>query len=174
MAKTAKIVKAEIKSTNRLDNPQHKDLKVWHIPQIPLRDGVKPFEVPVRSVVEGKFLMDVLSQYDMYQLATNIKPDFSNACGLMIYDAGEGEWNDWYDDEGNDLSQSELAEDVDDDKTEALRVMNKEQVDDAIAAEMAYRKALKEGLLVPSWSANATKSRNSSIKRDQNALLRQD
>ena len=75
------------------------DLQVWWIPQVP----GKPFEVPVQSVQEGVKIMDVLADYDQFQLDNNIKPDYANVGGIRVWceDDGEGEpgWNDWFDEE---------------------------------------------------------------------------
>lgn len=80
-------------------------LKVWWIPQIPM----KPFEVLVNSFSEAQVLLTALAQYDLFQLENNIKPDFSNAGGLMIQDDGE-EYTDWYHDDGRKIDDLTLAE----------------------------------------------------------------
>lgn len=73
--------------------------RVWWIPQIP----GEPFHVEVSSVEEGVKIMDVLAQYDLFQLAQNIKPDYSNTGGLEVFDAddrtdgNDGSWVDWFD-----------------------------------------------------------------------------
>ena len=72
-------------------------LRVWWIPQIPGR----PFLVDVGSVREGRSLLDTLARYDAFQYKEGIKPDYSNVGGLHVLD--EGEWDDWYDDDGNDI-----------------------------------------------------------------------
>lgn len=66
------------------------DLRVWWIPQVP----DKPFYVPVKDVEEAKKILDTLAKYDLWQLAHNIKPDYSNAGGLEVYE--KGEWSEWY------------------------------------------------------------------------------
>lgn len=71
-----------------------KQLKVWWIPQVPMR----PFEVPVSTVQEGVKLMKALADYDAFQFENLIKPDYCNAGGLMQLD-DDGEWTDWVDDE---------------------------------------------------------------------------
>ena len=71
------------------------DLQVWWIPQVP---GI-PFEVDVSSVEEGVRIMDVLADYDAFQYANNIKPDYCNAGGLRMWTEdrfGQGDWEDWY------------------------------------------------------------------------------
>jgi len=76
-------------------------LKVWWIPQVPM----KSFDVFVDNLKEAKLVLDVLALYDDFQFKNNIKPDYSNAGGLVIWDDGldadeEGEkWTDWHDEE---------------------------------------------------------------------------
>jgi hypothetical protein len=73
------------------------DLRVWWIPQVPM----EPFAVPVATVAEGVKVLAVLAEYDRFQLAHNIKPDFSNVGGLERWRADDGSavagWEDWYD-----------------------------------------------------------------------------
>jgi len=77
--------------------PKNGDLRVWWIPQIPM----KPFYVPVKSVEEAIKITDVLADYDLFQYENNVKPDYSNAGGLMVWDDtldpdDKGEkWMDW-------------------------------------------------------------------------------
>lgn len=73
-------------------------LKVWHIPQVPM----KAFEVEVETVEDAKLLLDTLANYDLFQFENNIKPDYSNASGLVYYDEEEQDWLDWEDETGND------------------------------------------------------------------------
>jgi len=80
-------------------------LRIWWIPQVP----GKPFYVAVDSVKEGVKIMDVLAEYDIFQYENNIKPDYSNAGGLEMFDPDDtedgpdGSWVDWYDkDTGED------------------------------------------------------------------------
>jgi len=79
---------------------QNGDLRVWWIPQVP---DSEHFSVPVKDVEQAKLVLDTLAKYDLYQLARNIKPDYSNAGGLNTFE--DGEWSTWY---------SELGEDIDD------------------------------------------------------------
>jgi len=65
------------------------DLKVWWVPQAPMRS----FEVPVFSPEQGAFLLNVLAEYDAFQLLNNVKPDYCNSGGLMVFEGGE--WCDW-------------------------------------------------------------------------------
>ncbi len=78
-------------------------LKVVHIPQVPM----KGFEVEVSSVEEGVKVMNILANYDLFQLENNIKPDYFNVSFLQMYDETltdqdliemelEDRWVDWY------------------------------------------------------------------------------
>lgn len=82
-------------------------LKVWWIPQVPM----KAFEVPVSSLEEGIKVMDVLADYDLFQYENKVKPDYTNAGGIVMLE--DGEWVDWHDEYGNDLDEY-LAENEDD------------------------------------------------------------
>lgn len=81
---------------------------VWWIPQVP----GKPFRVKVKTVEQGLHLLDVLAEYDAFQFKNNIKPDYSNVGGLMVFE--DGEWVDWADEDGNSssdlLSEKRYAE----------------------------------------------------------------
>lgn len=75
-------------------------LRVWWIPQVPMI----PFYVAVDSVPEAAKVMQILAEYDDFQYKQNIKPDYSNAGGLEMWDDdADGEGNpgyvDWYDEE---------------------------------------------------------------------------
>lgn len=71
-------------------------LRVWWIPQIPMR----PFYVSVSSVAEGVKITDVLAEYDLFQLRHRVKGDYANAGGLQMLE--DGEWVDWYTEDGED------------------------------------------------------------------------
>ena len=77
--------------------PNKGDLRVWHVPQVPM----KAFIVPVTTLEQAALVIDVLSQYDLFQFHENVKGDYANANGLEIYDedpdllGGMG-WCTWY------------------------------------------------------------------------------
>jgi hypothetical protein len=77
-------------------NIQEGTLRVWHIPQVPM----KPFHVAVRNIREAKLILDALAFYDIFQFENNIKPDYSNASGLEVFE--NGEWSEWYDEDSGD------------------------------------------------------------------------
>jgi hypothetical protein len=64
-------------------------MRVWHIPQIP----GKPFHVKVKTLREAKVVLRALADYDAFQFENNIKPDYSNAQGLEVFERGE--WSEW-------------------------------------------------------------------------------
>lgn len=68
-------------------------LKVWWVPQIPM----KAFEAPVASLEEAIRVLDTLANYDIFQFENKVKPDYCNVGGLLIFE--EGEWINWYDPE---------------------------------------------------------------------------
>ena len=74
------------------------DLRVYHIPQVPM----KAFYVDVNDLVEAVLVMNLLADYDQFQLDNRVKPDYSNANGLEVYepegkDESPGsEWCSWY------------------------------------------------------------------------------
>lgn len=76
-------------------------LRVWWIPQVPM----SPFLVDVDSVSEGVKMLDALARYDQFQYENRVKPDYSNAGGLEMFDpedrtdGPDGTWTDWYDED---------------------------------------------------------------------------
>lgn len=69
--------------------PKTSQYKVWHIPQIP----GKAFQVELEDLEEAKRLVTVLALYDLFQYDNNIKPDYSNASGIMEWLEDEGEYS---------------------------------------------------------------------------------
>ena len=82
------------------------EFRVWHIPQVP----GKAFFVEVDSPEEAIKVMNILADYDLFQLDNNIKPDYSNAQGLEVFE--DGEWLTWYskDDDYDIWKYAELQE----------------------------------------------------------------
>lgn len=69
-------------------------LRVWWIPQAGATEEV--FYVPVKTVEEGKKVMDMLAAYDAYQRQNRIKPDYCNCGGVQRWDEDSQDWEDWY------------------------------------------------------------------------------
>lgn len=72
-------------------------LRVWWIPQIPM----KSFYVPVESIDEAKKILTVLADYDIFQYENDVKPDYSNAGGLQVCE--DGDWFDWESEDGDSI-----------------------------------------------------------------------
>jgi hypothetical protein len=86
--------------------PKRGDLRVWHIPQIP---GM-PFRVDVRDVREGADLLHTLWEYDRFQYLWSIKPDYTSASGLEVFDPADSEgWSEWHCEDGMDIIEHMLA-----------------------------------------------------------------
>lgn len=103
--------------------PKIGDLRVWHIPQVPMA----AFHVEVASLEQAELVITTLARYDLFQLNQGVKPDYSNASGLEVYDAtgavdGNGagwvEWHhpdtgseigEWMQERQDDMTHSEQA-----------------------------------------------------------------
>ncbi len=77
-----------------------KQLRVWHIPQVPMR----AFRVYIDSIKEAKLILKTLAIYDLFQMEHKIKPDYSNAQGLEEFDGKE--WSEWMNEEGDDIDST--------------------------------------------------------------------
>lgn len=89
-----------------MTSPAEGDLRVWHIPQVPMA----PFTVSVPDFETAKFVLDVLDDYDEFQLKNRVKPDYFSVNGVQRYEDGYDENDqpclDWYDvDEEEYLTQ---------------------------------------------------------------------
>lgn len=67
------------------DAPQENDLRVWYIPQVPM----KPFTVEVPDLRTGKLVLDALSGLSLFEYVNRVKPDYSDAGGISRYEADE-------------------------------------------------------------------------------------
>lgn len=89
--------------THTPNTPTEGDLRVWHIPQVPM----PAFYVSVSTVDEGFHLCNVLADYDDFQRRHNVKPDYCNANGVQRFETdGEGGF-DWYDVDLDDEQESQ-------------------------------------------------------------------
>lgn len=74
--------------------PRLGDFQIWWIPRIP----GKPFTKRVSTPEEGKLLLDVLAEYDLFLLENRLREDFAVVGGLSVYeDNGNPEDPSWYD-----------------------------------------------------------------------------
>lgn len=62
--------------------------RVYHIPQVPM----KAIRIQCNSINTALGLLDVLAQYDLFQLHYRVKPDYCNANGIEYYDFEAGRW----------------------------------------------------------------------------------
>ena len=72
-------------------------LRVWWVPQVPM----KAFYVSVPDLRTARLMLDTLARYDLFQFENNIKPDYCNIGGLMVWDGTA--WIDWHDIDGTDF-----------------------------------------------------------------------
>jgi stage III sporulation protein SpoIIIAA len=79
-------------------------LRVWWIPQIPM----KAFYVNVSSIQEAKKILEVLANYDIFQFENKVKGDYSNAGGLQFFEEGANEWNEWENENGENIDEVEI------------------------------------------------------------------
>lgn len=80
-------------------------LRVWHIPQVP----GKPFYVEVSTLVQAYLVSSTLAMYDQFQYENSIKGDYANAQGVSEWNSEEGEWLEWYSEEGDDFDSLSLS-----------------------------------------------------------------
>lgn len=74
-------------------------LRVWWVPQVP----GEAFRASVSSVAEAKKLLTVLADYDIFQFENRVKPDYANAGGLEVFEAGE--WAEWESEDGDSIDE---------------------------------------------------------------------
>ncbi len=74
-------------------------LRVWHIPQLPMNS----FYVNVETVEEAMKILDILANYDGFEFINKIKPDYSNAQGLEVFE--NNEWSEYENDEGRNICE---------------------------------------------------------------------
>jgi hypothetical protein len=66
---------------------------------------MRAFHIDIDSVAEGVKMMGILAEYDQFQLDNNIKPDYCNTGGIIMFDpedhtdGPDGSWVDFWSDE---------------------------------------------------------------------------
>ena len=96
------VNKIKYQEVNKPKSLKKGQLRAWHIPQVPMQ----PFKIYVSSPKEAKFVMEILAIYDLFQFNQKIKPDYSNAQGLEVFE--NNEWSEWQDEEGEDIDNTQL------------------------------------------------------------------
>ena len=89
--------------------PKLGDLRIWWIPQLGMGNT---FYWSVKTIADGVNLMNLLAEYDAFELANNVKPDYANAGGIEMFQQAETcqEWQDWYDQETGEDDPREWLE----------------------------------------------------------------
>ena len=64
--------------------------KVWYIPQIPM----EAFEYETDSLTVAQSILEAISQFSLFEFYNNVKPDYADAGGLVVWDEDEQEWLD--------------------------------------------------------------------------------
>jgi hypothetical protein len=77
------------------------NLRVWWIPQVPM----KPFHIDVKNIEQAVLILRTLADYDAFQFKNNVKPDYCNAGGLEIFNVSEQEWEEWADEDGDEIDE---------------------------------------------------------------------
>lgn len=80
----------------------NKKLRLIHIPQV--GDEAR-FIVDVEDLEEAIRIANLLAYYDIMQFECNIKPDYSNATYLEIYNEESEKWDYYYDDNGRSFDE---------------------------------------------------------------------
>ncbi len=80
------------------------DFRIWHIPQVP----GKGFYFPVTTPRQGKIVLGILAQYDLFLLHNRHRVDYANAAGLEVME--DGEWVEWENENGDDIDSIPIDE----------------------------------------------------------------
>lgn len=85
--------------TRGLENLTNMDfkLRVWHCPQVTSGDI---FYVYISDIQEAWGVLNVLLDYDLFQLHHSIKPGYCNMNGLEIWEETEECWVKWRNEDG--------------------------------------------------------------------------
>lgn len=79
-----------------MSDPVEGALRVWWIPQVPM----KAFKRDVEDLFQAMLLIETLADYDAFQFENKVKGDYCNTGGLEVFE--DGEWCDWQDPETGD------------------------------------------------------------------------
>lgn len=106
-------------------------LRIWWIPQVPMNPfyiNVPEFdsEDDITQLKYAAWMLYTLANYDRFQYDNNVKPDYSNAGGLQIWDKDLNDWCDWYNDTEIVFDKHVDVEDID------VEDIDVENIDDLI------------------------------------------
>lgn len=74
-------------------------LRIAYIPQVPMQ----PFYKEVNGLMDAKLVADTLTEFSNFEYENNVKPDYSDALDLEVFE--DGEWVTWYDEFGSDFAE---------------------------------------------------------------------
>lgn len=66
------------------------------------------FTIPVDSIYEAALVKHTLAYSDLIKYGQGVTPDYDSMIGLEVFE--NGEWVDWYDEDGNDDMEAWLEE----------------------------------------------------------------
>ena len=65
--------------------------KVWYVPQV----SMKAFEVECETAEQAQEALDLITNFSNFEFENNVKPDYSDAGGVVEWDETEQEWCDY-------------------------------------------------------------------------------
>jgi hypothetical protein len=80
------------------ETPSTGDLRVWYVPQVPM----KAFYVNVPDVETGKRVLAAIIEFSLFEFENNVKPDYSDAGGIVRWEDDGEDGHDWFDVEYED------------------------------------------------------------------------
>ena len=72
------------------------------------RPNATMFTIPVSSIYEAALVKHTLAYSDLIKYGQGVTPDYDSMIGLEVFE--NGEWVDWYDEDGNDDMEAWLEE----------------------------------------------------------------
>jgi hypothetical protein len=64
--------------------------KAWYIPQVPM----KAFEREFDSLETASLVLNAVIDFSIFEFENKVKPDYSDAAGIAMWDEESGEWED--------------------------------------------------------------------------------
>jgi len=65
--------------------------KMWYIPQVPM----KPFEVECETAEQAQDALDLITNFSIFEFENRVKPDYSDAGGVMVWESAYEDWSDY-------------------------------------------------------------------------------
>lgn len=65
--------------------------KAWYIPQVPM----KAFEVECATAAEAERVLDLITDFSIFEFDNKVKPDYCDAGGVVVWDDHSCEWWDY-------------------------------------------------------------------------------